>query len=144
MATPTYIPTYSAQGFPFSIAYPVFFIFQVELVVKNPPANAGDIRDVGSIPESGRFPGEGNSNPLHYSCLENPMDRGAWHASPWCPRELDMTEYTNIRITKIKILKILNAVEDAEQLELSYMPVVMKKYQPLWKTVWQFLIKLIA
>ena len=55
-----------------------------------------------------------------------------------------MTEYTNIRITKIKILKILNAVEDAEQLELSYMPVVMKKYQPLWKTVWQFLIKLIA
>ena len=47
-------------------------------VVKNPPANAGDARDVGSIPGSGRFSGEGNSNPLQYSCLRNPMDRGAW------------------------------------------------------------------
>ena len=49
-------------------------------VVKNPPANAGDIRDVGSIPGSRRFPGKGNGNPLHYSCLENPMDREAWWA----------------------------------------------------------------
>ena len=46
-------------------------------VVKNPPANAGD-GDVGSIPGSGRFPGGGNGNTLQYSCLENPMDRGAW------------------------------------------------------------------
>ena len=46
--------------------------------VKNPPANAGDIRDVGSIPGMGRSPGEGNGNPFQYSCLENPMDRGAW------------------------------------------------------------------
>ena len=45
------------------------------LVVKNPPANAGNIRDVGSIPGSGRFPGEGNGNPVQYSCLGNPMDR---------------------------------------------------------------------
>ena len=54
---------------------------QVVLVVKNPLANAGDIRDSGLIPESGRFPGEGNGNPLQYSCLENPMDRGAWRAT---------------------------------------------------------------
>ena len=47
-------------------------------VVKNPPANAGDM---GSIPRSGRYPGEGNVNPLQYSCLENPMDRGAWRAT---------------------------------------------------------------
>ena len=47
-------------------------------VVKNMPANAGDARDVGSIPGSGRSPGEGNGNPLWYSCLENAMDRGAW------------------------------------------------------------------
>ena len=46
---------------------------QVALVVKNPPANAGDIRDQTSIPGSGRSPGEGNGNPLQYSCLENPM-----------------------------------------------------------------------
>ena len=48
------------------------------LVAKNPPANAGDIRDVGSVPGLGRFPGEGHGNPLQYSCLENPVDRGAW------------------------------------------------------------------
>ena len=47
------------------------------LVVKNPPANAGDTRDVGSIPGSKRSPGAGHGNPLQYSCLENPMDRGA-------------------------------------------------------------------
>ena len=50
---------------------------QVVLVVKNPPANVGDIRDAGSIPGLGRSPGEGNGNPLQYSCLENLMDLGA-------------------------------------------------------------------
>ena len=54
---------------------------QVALVLKNPPANSGDLRDVGSIPGSGRSPGEGNGNPLQYSCLENYMDRGAWWAT---------------------------------------------------------------
>ena len=58
------------------------------LVVKNPPANAGNMS---SIPGSGRSPGEGNGNPLQYSCLENPMDRGAWQGySPWGYKELDM------------------------------------------------------
>ena len=47
-------------------------------MVKNPPANAGDEGDMGLIPVSGRSSGEGNGNPLQYSCLENPMDRGAW------------------------------------------------------------------
>ena len=51
------------------------------LVVKNPPANAGDLGDAGSIPGLGRSPGEGHGNPLQYSCLENPMDRGAWWAT---------------------------------------------------------------
>ena len=49
-------------------------------MVKKPPVNARDIRDMGSIPGSGRFLGEGNGNPLQYSCLENSMDRGAWRA----------------------------------------------------------------
>ena len=53
----------------------------VVLIVKNLPANAGDIRDACSIPGLGRSPGEGNGNPLQYSCLENPMDRGAWWAT---------------------------------------------------------------
>ena len=55
--------------------------FQVALAVKNLPANAGDIRDMGSISGSGRSPGEGNGNPLQYSCLGNPMDRGTWQAT---------------------------------------------------------------
>ena len=54
---------------------------QVALVVKNPPANAGDIRDTGLIPELGRSPREGNGNPPQDSCLENSMDRGAWQAT---------------------------------------------------------------
>ena len=56
-------------------------VSQVVVVVKNPPAILGDIRDVGLIPGSGGSPGEGHGNPLQYSCLENPMDRGAWWAT---------------------------------------------------------------
>ena len=63
---------------------------QVVLVVKNLPANAGDIRDMGSIPGLGRSPGEGNGNPLQYSCLENPMDRRAWRAVVHEVAESDM------------------------------------------------------
>ena len=49
-------------------------------MVKNPPAISGDLREVGSIPGLGRSPGGGHGNPLQNSCLENPMDRGAWRA----------------------------------------------------------------
>ena len=51
------------------------------LVVKNPPANAGEVKDAGLIPRTGRFPKEENSNPLQYVCLDNPMARGAWRAT---------------------------------------------------------------
>ena len=51
------------------------------LVVKNPPANAEDVRDTSSIPGSGRSPGGGNGNPFQYFLLENFMDRGAWRAT---------------------------------------------------------------
>ena len=54
---------------------------QVVPVVKNPPANAGNARDMDLIPGSGRFPGGGHGNPFQYSCSENPMDRGAWWAT---------------------------------------------------------------
>jgi len=53
-----------------------------------------NVGDLGSIPGSGRFPGEGNGNPLQYSCLENPMDAGAW-----CSKELDMTEQLHFTST---------------------------------------------
>ena len=54
---------------------------QVALGVKDPPANAGDVRDAGSTPASGRSPGGGHGNLLQYSCMENPLDRGAWQAT---------------------------------------------------------------
>ena len=62
------------------------------LVVKNPPANTGDIRDMGSIRRSGRFPGGGHGNSLQYSCLENPMNRGVWWTVVHGFAELDTTE----------------------------------------------------
>ena len=92
---PRYLP-YSAltnhlvppfqQGFSMSWDYKNWLLtreraFQVALVVKNLPANAGDIRDVGSIPGSGRSPGGGHGNPLQYFCLKNPVDRGTWWAT---------------------------------------------------------------
>ena len=54
---------------------------QVALVVKNPPANVGDPREVGLTPGSRKSPGGGHGNPLQYSCLENPMERGAWQVT---------------------------------------------------------------
>ena len=57
------------------------WVSQVAVVVKNLPANAGDIRDTDLTPGSGRSPGGGHGNPLQHSCLENPVDRGAWRAT---------------------------------------------------------------
>ena len=61
---------------------------------ENPPANAGDIRETGSIPGSGRSPGGGHGNPLQYSCLDNFMDRSLVGYSPWGHKESDMAEAT--------------------------------------------------
>ena len=64
------------------------------LVVRNLPASAGDIRDSGLIPGSGRSPGGGHGNPLQYSCLENPKDREAWGAQSIGSQRVDTTEAT--------------------------------------------------
>ena len=85
------------------ILSPCIFTFYAEYIMgfpggtsgKNPSANAGDIRDADSIPGSGRYPGGGHGNPLQYSCLENPMDRGVCWATVHRVAELDTTEATN-------------------------------------------------
>ena len=86
----------SAQGSRFLPApAPPFWVSgqvsEVVLVVMNPPAKAGG---TGSIPALGRSPGGGKGNPLQCSCLENPMDRGAWRATVWGHKESDTTEAT--------------------------------------------------
>ena len=68
--------------------------YQVVLVLKNPLANTGDVRDTDSIPESRISPGGGRGNPLQYSCLENSMDRGAWLATVHGVTKNDTTEVT--------------------------------------------------
>ena len=70
-------------------------------MVKNPPANAGDARDAGLIPGSGRSLGGGNGNSLQYSCLENSMDRGAWKATVHGVAQLDATEHSKKFFLKI-------------------------------------------
>ena len=74
-------------------------VSQVALVVKNPPANA-DVREVGSIPRSGRSPGGGHGNPLQYSCLENRTDRGASPTTVHgvASRHGRVTEYTGAHV----------------------------------------------
>ena len=73
--------TRNGNNFPQSDIEHLWTTYQVALVVKNPPANAGDLRDAGLIPGWGRSPGGGHGNPLWYSCLENPMDGGAWRVT---------------------------------------------------------------
>ena len=74
------------------------------LVVKNPPASAGDIREMGLISGSGRSPGGGHSNPLQYPSLENPMDRGAWWATVHrVTKSWDTTEVTACTLARERV-----------------------------------------
>ena len=99
---------------------PLTYCFQLAMVilrlpsgsvVKNLPASAGDARDPGSIPGWGRSPGGGNSNPLQYSCLENPMDRGTWWTTVHGVTESDMTRHTQFPVDGDHVQK--GALEDA-------------------------------
>ena len=77
------------------VSYFAFGASQVALVVKNPPANSGDVRDLGSIPGFGRPPGGGHGNPLQYSWLENPHgQRSLAGYSPWGRKESNVTKAT--------------------------------------------------
>ena len=80
------------------LSYLIIIASQVALLVKHLPANAGDAKDAGSIPGSGRSPEVGNGNPLQYPCLDNPMDRGSWWATVHGRKELDVTEQLSTAI----------------------------------------------
>ena len=73
-------------------------------VCVNLPANAGDSEDAGSIPGSGKPPGGGNGNPLQYSCLKKPMDRGAWQVTVLEVAESDKTEHAHIPRSMLLLL----------------------------------------
>ena len=89
-------------------------------MVKNLPANAGDTRDAGSIPELGRSPGGELGDPLQYSCLENPMDRGAWRAAARGVTESDRTDGTHTR-------SLVDCGYDAVYRSLELIPVASSK-----------------
>ena len=73
-------------------------------MANNPPVNSGEVRDAGSIPGSGRSPKGGHGNPLQYSCLENPMDRGAWQATVYGVAK----SWTRLKQLSMHARKILN------------------------------------
>ena len=83
---------------------------QAALVVKNPPANAGDWRDVDLIPGLGRYPGGGNGNSLQYSCLKSSMVRGSWQAAIYGVTASDRTEHTCMQCYNLIIRKSLYLV----------------------------------
>ena len=76
---------------------------QVALVVKNPPANVGDVRDAASIPGLGRSSGGGHGNPLQYSCLDDPVDRGAGQATVLGVTKSDTTEAISHACTQLLV-----------------------------------------
>ena len=108
---------------------------QVALVVKNPPANAGDMRDTGSIPGSGRSPGVENGNPLQYSCLKNPVDREAWWATvhgvakSWTWMSTCVHPHTHRVLSLIKIKNPCSMVTLMNLLSKTFVQHIMNKSQ---------------
>ena len=80
---------------------------QVALVVKNPPANAGDTGDTGLIPGSGRSPGEGNGHPLQCRCLGNSTDRGVWQVTVHGVAEVDTTQRLTLSLSNLKLVWVM-------------------------------------
>ena len=104
-------------GMGIRVCYEPIRASQMVIVAKNPPANAGNIREAGSIRGLGRCPGGGHGSPLHSSCLENPMDRGAWRAPVHWVAELGTTGSTYLTCTNkpvsIQFRKARGQFEDA-------------------------------
>ena len=104
-------------SFPVRLSEPLLCLWasQVALVVKNLPANAGVVREAGFIPGSGRSPGGGHGNPLQYSCLENPMVRGAW----WATIYRVVKSWTRLKQLSTLCLWAYEFPRDIEQLSCS-------------------------
>ena len=101
----------------------------VELLVKNLPASAGDIGDVGLIPGSGRSTGEGNGNPLQCSCLEDPRDRGSWWASVYGVAQ-SWTRPTRLSSSSVNIFLLLYIIS----LRTSLVAQTVKHLSTMWET----------
>ena len=84
---------------------------------------AGDTRDAGSIPESGRYPGVGNGNPYRYSCLENSMDRGAWQATVHAVAESNTTEHSTASRVYFENMRLLQRLK-INQYDLPYQQIL--------------------
>ena len=84
-------------------------------MVRNLPANEGDLRDGSSIPGSGRSPGEGNGNPLQYSCLENPMDGGARKAQSMRLQRDGYDQTTTRTFSVTRVVKIHESITDSRE-----------------------------
>ena len=116
---------------------------QVAQVAKNPPANVGDVRDVGLIAGSGRSPGGAYGTPLQYSCLENPMGGGAWQAAVhWVAKSLTRLKQlsTHIRICK----QIISSVQSLCRIRLYATPWIAARQASLSITNSRSLLKLMA
>ena len=117
----------------------IILSFPGDSVVKSSPASAGDVGGVGSIPGLGRSPGEGNSKPLQYSCLDNPMDREAWggysHRVPKNQTRLSMHAHTII-------LEYFHYPEKKHPHSLSINPQVLPCFAPhaIAPSPWKLLI----
>ena len=98
-------------------------------------ASAYNAGDLGSIPESGRSPGEGNGNPLQYSCLENPMDGGTWLGySPWGHKELDTTEQLHSLTLSLSLSLYTHTHTHTHTHQASRVAQMVKNLPAMWET----------
>ena len=118
-----------------SFGFCSYLSIQKEILYLNPPSNTGDVRDAGLIPGSRRSPGEGNGNPLQYSCLENPMDRGAWWTTGSHRGGHDWSDQVCIHALLVTILQALRGKHKASPQPWNFSPSPRSRFSYLCMTI---------